>query len=120
LLPYIRKSYENGEYIFWPDQASSHYAKSVFDHFRDENIDFVEKKDNPANVPEIRPIEDFWSLLKKDVYAKGWKAKNTDQLITRIKYCLKKIDKNVVQQLAMSTKKRIDHVRRHGVIECQQ
>jgi hypothetical protein len=88
------------------------------DHLRKEKIDFVKKDDNPANVPEIRVIEDFWALLKGAVYAKGWSAKNTDQLITRIKYCLKKMNKDVVQRLAFSTKKRIDRVRRYGVVEC--
>lgn len=117
LIPYICEHYAQGEYIFWPDQASSHYAKTVLAHLRAENIEFVEKEDNPANVPEIRPIEDFWGILKSAVYKKGWKAENTDQLIARIKYCLKKIDHSVVHQLALSTKTRIDHVRRHGVIE---
>lgn len=117
LIPYIRTHYPNGGYVFWPDQASSHYAKIVIEYLRQENIKFVEKNDNPANVPEIRPIEDFWSILKRHVYAKGWKAKTHDQLIRRIKFCLKKIDKSVVQKLARSTKTRIDRVRRYGVIE---
>jgi hypothetical protein len=59
----------------------------------------------------------FWSLLKGRVYARGWRAKNTTQLITRIKYCLKKITVDVVQRLSESTSKRIDIIRRNGVIE---
>lgn len=117
LIPYIRANYSDGEYIFWPDQASAHYAKIVIDHLTAENIDFVRKEDNPANVPEIRPIENFWAYLKRLVYAQGWEAKTANQLITRIKYCLKKIDQDVVQTLALSTKRRIDGVRRHGLIE---
>lgn len=117
LIPYIQANFQNGQYVFWPDQASSHYAKIVIDHLRQENINFVEKEDNPANVPEIRPIEDFWALLKSQVYANGWRAQNIPQLITRIKYCLKKIDRSAVRALADSTKKRIDAVRRNGVIE---
>jgi uncharacterized lipoprotein YddW (UPF0748 family) len=71
----------------------------VVDHLRQENINFVEKEDNPANCPEARSIEDFWSLLKGRVYARGWRAKNTTQLITRIKCCLKKITVDVVQHV---------------------
>lgn len=119
LIPYIRQNYTDDQYVFWPDQASSHYAKIVLDHLRAENINFVNKSDNPANVPEIRVIENFWAYLKSLVYAKGWKAKNVDQLITRIKYCLKRVDQSVVQKLALSTKGRIDAVRRHGLIESQ-
>lgn len=77
----------------------------------------MNKKDNPANVPEIRPIEDFWAYLKRTVYAKAWQAKNTDQLINRIKYCLKKLNPIVVHELALATKRRIDRVRRVGVVE---
>ena len=117
LIPYIRQNYPDDNYVFWPDQASAHYAKVVIDHLRSENVRFVKKNDNPANVPEVRPIEDFWAYLKSLVYAKCWRASNTDQLITRIKYCLKKVDQLIVQKLAKSTKKRIDAVRRFGVAE---
>ena len=62
-------------------------------------------------------IEDFWSILKEDVYAKGWKAESTNQLINRIKYCSKKMDPDLVQKLFEKTKKKIDFIRRDGVIE---
>uniref|UniRef100_A0A914DC44 Uncharacterized protein n=1 Tax=Acrobeloides nanus TaxID=290746 RepID=A0A914DC44_9BILA len=52
----------------------------------DEDIHFVEKVDNPANLPEARPVEDFWAALKGMVYAKGWHAENVQQLVNRIKY----------------------------------
>jgi len=29
-----------------------------------EKINFIEKIENPANLPEARAIEDFWSILK--------------------------------------------------------
>lgn len=117
LIPYIRANYQDGEYVFWPDQASAHYARIVTDALHDENIDFVEKKDNPANVPEIRPIEDFWAFLKSQVYAKAWRAKKLEQLINRIRYCVKKIDQSVVRRLAQDTQKRIDDMRRNGIVE---
>jgi len=31
-------------------------------------INFIEKIENPANLPEGRAIEDFWSILKAKVY----------------------------------------------------
>jgi len=119
LVPFLRQHYVDGEYIFWPDQASAHYAKKVIDFLKAENIAFVDKSCNPAGVPEIRPIEDFWAFLKRKVYARGWKAKTHQQLIKRVRYCLKTIDMNVVQSLALSTKSRIDSVRRTGVVEKQ-
>uniref|UniRef100_A0A915KQX1 Uncharacterized protein n=1 Tax=Romanomermis culicivorax TaxID=13658 RepID=A0A915KQX1_ROMCU len=83
LIPYIRQNHQQGDYIFWPNQA--------------ENIEFVKKCDNPANVPEVGVIEDFWAYLKFLVYAKGWETKKLDQLSNRIKAVLKKLDKAFVQ-----------------------
>ena len=37
-------------------------------------IHHVDKVDNPANLPEVRPIEDFWSILKAKVYEYNWEA----------------------------------------------
>ena len=98
LLPYIRANYNN--YVFWPDLASAHYAKKVTNFLSEEGIVFVGKNDNPANVPEARPVEDFWAHLKGLVYAKGWHAENHSKLINRIKYCLRKLDPVFVQHLA--------------------
>jgi len=78
------------QYLFWPDLASSHYAKIVTEHFEAEGINYVLKKDNPPNVPEARPIEDFWGILKGKVYENNWKAEYLEKLEARIKFCLKK------------------------------
>ena len=52
LVPYIEKHLSDGEYKFWPDLASSHYAKVVVDYFSAKINNFVRKLENPANVPE--------------------------------------------------------------------
>lgn len=116
LIPFIKHYHSDCNYVFWPDLATSHYASNVQDELRRQNVNFVEKKDNPANVPEARPIEDFWAYLKGLVYEQGWRADNTDQLKRRIQSCLKKVDRNVVQRLAQSTRSRLDTIRRNGVI----
>lgn len=115
LIPFIKKYHSDGNYVFWPDLASSHYAKSVVQYFVDNNVHFVEKQDNPPCVPELRPIENFWSILKGLVYAKGWEAKSVEQLKSRIKYCLKKVDRELVQRMVTSVPNKIDRVRRYGI-----
>ena len=94
---------------------ASHYAKLVTDWLNEQKIPFVPKTKNPANLPEGRPIEDFWAILKREVYMDAWTAQNVDQLETRIRYCLKKMDVKVVQRLASTTHKRLDQIRRCGV-----
>ena len=115
LVPFINQHHKDDNYVFWPDLASSHYAKSVTDWLEQNNIPFVPKAMNPANVPEARPIEDYWAILKREVYIDGWTAKNVDQLESRIRYCLKKMDVKVVQNLVATTHKRLDQIRRYGV-----
>ena len=67
-MPFINMYHSDDKYLFWPDLASSHYANSVINFFEEKKLKLVAKKDNPANVPECRPIEDFWSILKGIVY----------------------------------------------------
>ena len=97
LVPFIRKHHIGTKYVFWPDLASSHYAKSVLDWLQSNNIPFVANEANPANVPEVRPIKDFWGILKANVYKDGWQAKNLQRLETRIRACLKKIEVSLVR-----------------------
>jgi hypothetical protein len=104
-------------YIFWPDLASAHYAKTVIANLHAEKVKFVEKKDNPANMPEVRPIEDFWGIIKAEVYKNNWQAKNLVQLRARITNCFKKVQLDVIQSLARSIPRRLDCVRRNGVVE---
>ena len=36
------------------------------------------------NTPEIRCIEDYWGLIKAEVYKDGWEAKNLDDIPDKI------------------------------------
>ena len=92
-------------------------VNSVTNYLRDKKVKFVEKRDNPPNVPECRPIEDFWNILKGEGYKNNWQAKDLKQLRNRITYCLKKIDKKAVQDMIGSTKRRLDNIRQNGLIE---
>ena len=58
LLPFIKTNHFDGNYIFWPD------AEHSLDFLCENLIHHVDKVDNPANLPEVRPIEDFWSKIK--------------------------------------------------------
>ena len=59
-MPFIQEHHSKDNFVFWPDLASAHYAKSVLDYLSANNIQIVPKKDNPPNLPECRPIENFW------------------------------------------------------------
>lgn len=117
LHSFIKDHHSGDNYVFWPDKASSHYSNIVIDYFLENSINFVDYKDNPTNLPECRPIEDFWSLIKGEVYKNGWEAKDLKQLENKIKYCLKNFDNARIRDLILTIPRRLDYVRRHGVIE---
>ena len=115
LLPFLQTHYPQGDYVFWPDLASSHYSKFAQQEFQSLGINYVPKHLNPANLPKSRPIEDFWGNLKDKVYEGAWFAKSLPQLRNRIAACIKKIDLQFVQNHMVTVKKRLDYIRRYGV-----
>ncbi len=117
LIPFLNEHHSDGNYVFWPDKASSHYSNLVIKTLSDEKVKFVPKDKNPTNIPEARPIENFWSILKGEVYKNNWKADNLDQLKLRIKYCLNKVDLVLIQRLCNGIYSRLDHIRRNGLPE---
>ena len=60
LIIFLGKFHDEGEYYFWPDLASSHYAKDTLKLLEELNIPFIPKSANPPNTPQLRPIENFW------------------------------------------------------------
>jgi hypothetical protein len=117
LIPFIEEHHLDDQYLFWPDLASAHYANSVISFLNEKSINFVPKAKNPPNVPECRPIEDFWSILKGMVYKNNWKAKTFQELHDKILKCLENIDNNLVKSLFQSTRCRVGKIRENGVIE---
>ena len=67
-MPLTRQYHADNKYMFWLDQARAHYVKSVINYLNENNINFVSKNDNAVNVPECCPIENFWAILKQQVY----------------------------------------------------
>ena len=101
LKQFIERKHTQDKIIFWPDLASSHYAKKTLNWLTEQNIPYVPKQDNPPNVPQARPIEDFWSVLKSKMYEKGWGIQNEQQLIGRIKRKLEEIDPLLCQRMIL-------------------
>ena len=81
-----------------------------------DNINFVHKEINPPNVPQARPIEDFWGYLTQLVYAKGWEAKSVKQLVARIKKKLKEIDSDYLQTLMKGTLRNLRKIADNGLL----
>lgn len=114
LLKFIHKEHSDFNYLFWPDLASAHYSKDSV-KWMDEYIEYVAKEDNPPNVPQARPIENFWGCLSQKVYEGGWEAKTQQQLVKRITLKLKDFDINFLQNLMSGIKIKLRSIADKGV-----
>ena len=56
---FIEKQHLRDDQLFWPDLASSHYAKDNLTWIINKKIKLMLKNMNQANVPELRPIAKF-------------------------------------------------------------
>lgn len=65
LLPFLRD--HTGPVLFWPDLASCHYAKKIIKWYKENDVKLVAKTANPPNCPELRPIENYWALVKQPI-----------------------------------------------------
>lgn len=115
LVPYINSLQNTGEVIFWPDLASAHYSKNTLSFLYENNIEVVPKEFNPANTPEVRPIEDFWAEIKRLVYDGCWEAKDLRELKNRINWAFRKIDKEKVRKLGLASFERVRKVGQFGL-----
>ncbi|XP_055625397.1 uncharacterized protein LOC129768048 isoform X1 [Toxorhynchites rutilus septentrionalis] len=114
LLPFLNEHHADGKYVFWPDKASSHYAKKTLAYLEEKKIPFVPKDRNPTNLPQCRPIEDFFGSLSALVYKNNWRAKDTKQLTTRIRNCIRKMDVSAVQRSCESIATKLRRTAGHG------
>jgi hypothetical protein len=78
LRRFLNTHHADDEIMFRPDLATCHYSRITRDWY-EANINFVSKVDNPPNLPQARPIEEFWAILSRKIY-NGWEAQNTSNL----------------------------------------
>jgi transposase len=115
LIPLINQFHPNDSILFWPDLATAHYAQKVQQCLTDHGISYVQRRENPPNVPQARPIEKIWAQLKEKIYENNWEAQNLNQLARRILKKVKEFDQNVVTHMILSVKKNLLKIYRKGV-----
>lgn len=76
LLPFIDKHYNRNNVLFWPDLATSHYQRDVLQYLQDSGVEVVRKEKNPPSLPQARPIERYWALVKREYKKRRQPPKN--------------------------------------------
>ena len=84
-VPFLQEHHSNGDYIFWLDLGSCHFARPTPTIFNKLEIPFFAKAENPPSVAKVRLVEYFWGLLKGKVSQDDWEADSEQQLKNRIK-----------------------------------
>ena len=115
LKPFIDSHHLDGNYVFWPDLASAHYARLTLETYDSLGIKYVTREMNPPNVPQLRPIEDFWGWLKKEVYQNNWQAHSHRQLKQRIKLCLSRMDREIITKMMRNIANLLQKAANEGV-----
>lgn len=97
LLPFIRS--HDSPALFWPDLASCHYAKSVLEWYKVQEVNYVPKEANPPNCPELRPIEKYWALVKRKLFETKKKANGIDDFKRRWRNGTEDVSEDTVRNL---------------------
>ena len=116
LLPFIKKYHANRKILFWSDLSTSHYANIVLEWLNNEKIEYVEKKDNPPNVPQARPIEHFWALCKQEYAQRKNGAKNLRSFAMIWKKIALKLSNDHGKTIMASVKQKLRSIGRDGVL----
>lgn len=99
--------------ILQQDRAPCHESKLTRQFMEDESIITLDPW--PASSPDLNPIENLWSILKKRVKERGPKRKN--DLIDMANQEFDKLDDNYLKKLSESMSRRIlDCIRNKGNI----
>lgn len=97
VLPLIRK--HKVPVKFWPDLASIHYSRLTMKWFEDNEVDVIPKIQNPPNCPKLRPIEEFWAIVKKKLKKIGGSSTDIVQLRSKWDRQSANVSRATVQKL---------------------
>lgn len=115
LLPFIKQHHEKDDVLLWMDMASSHYHHDVIQWLQQNEINFIEKKENAPNVPIARPIERFWALCKQEYHHRKKPAKTLKSFSSIWSSISKKVAKGSAQNLMKNARKNLKIISTDGV-----
>jgi len=106
LLPTTQQQFGEEQCIFQHDGAPCHKAKVITKWLGDQNVEILGPW--PGNSPDLNPIENLWSILKRRVDKQ--KPTNSDKLQEVIMKEWVAISQDLAQKLIESMPSRIAEV----------
>lgn len=101
--------------VFMQDNAPSHSAKATKAYlgslgFKNQNLMVW-----PPNSPDLNPIENLWSIIKRKIYADGVQYSSKSELWRAIQVAARTIDTETIKKLTDSVNNRIfDVIKSNG------
>ncbi len=105
MLPSADKLYGDADFIFQQDLAPAHTAKGTKSWFNDHGVTVL---DWPANSPDLNPIENLWSIVKRKM--RDTRPNNADDLKATVKAAWASIPPQQCHKLITSMPRRIEAV----------
>ena len=108
-LPWLRKNYPPGSYVFQQDGAPSHTAKSTQAFLTSEGIEFWPPSMWPPSSPDLSPLDyAIWSRMVREVNAE--RHKNMDSLKKAIKKSWRNMDDAFIKRVTGRFRDRLERV----------
>ena len=105
LLTLVRK--HRDPVIFWPEIASCHYAKRTMVWYEAKCVTVVPKVLNPPNYPELRPIENFWALRKRNLKKIRKTARDIESFKKKWNIASRKVPNDLVKLMMSRVKGKV-------------
>ncbi len=103
MLPSADKLYGDAHFIFQQDLAPAHTARGTKSWFNDHGVTVL---DWPANSPDLNPIENLWSIVKRKM--RDTRPNNVDELKATVKETWASIPPQQCHKLITSMPRRIE------------
>ncbi len=105
MLSSADKLYRDADFIFQQDLAPAHTAKGTKSWLNDHGVTVL---DWPANSPDLNPIENLWSIVKRKM--RDTRPNNADELKATVKETWASIPPQQCHKLITSMPRRIEAV----------
>jgi len=109
VLPWIRETFPDGNYVWQQDGAPCHTAKKTQAFLQDQMTNFWGKDMWPPNSPDLNPLDySIWAYMEQEVCKKPHSS--VESLKASITRCWGKMDEAYVSKTCQRFRRRLENV----------